>query len=173
MSVFNLKYIEENYKSKYYSFKSHDNDDDEDEDDDDDDKSAPKKDYKHLTKQEIGNLVNIIKLSLDKFPKIKKCCDFVDLSDKEEINDDGERESSFDKYYRSKGTAFIELINGDVYSGYPDFKDGGNEAFDKDSKEFVKYINEEFKKRNRKAKFMVGPDRDDDAISYGVKSLVE
>ena len=104
------------------------------------------------------------------FPKLKRCCDYIDLNDKDHINDDGERESSFGKYYSSSPKAFIELMNGDTYSGYPDFKDHGSENYEKDAHNYVKKVNEILDDRNIKAKFMVGPDREDDAISFGVKS---
>ena len=104
------------------------------------------------------------------FPKLKRCCDYVDLNDKDHINDDGERESSFGKYYSSSPKAFIELMNGDTYSGYPDFKDHGSESYEKDAHKYVKKVNEILDDRNIKAKFMVGPYREDDAISLGVKS---
>ena len=40
----------------------------------------------------------------------------------------------------------------------------------KDARDYVKKVNEILDDRNIKAKFMVGPDREDDAISFGVKS---
>lgn len=172
--------------------KDEDNDDDEDDDDDDeedddDDKKSSSSDSKsesdknknkekkeqateHLTKEEIRRIMTIATSTLMDFPKLKRCCDYVDLNDKDHINDDGERESSFGKYYSSSPKAFIELMNGDTYSGYPDFKDHGSENYEKDAHKYVKKVNEILDDRNIKAKFMVGPDREDDAISFGVKS---
>lgn len=172
--------------------KDEDNDDDEednddDDEDDDDDKKSSSSDSKseydknkskekkeqateHLTKEEIRRIMTIATSTLMDFPKLKRCCDYVDLNDKDHINDDGERESSFGKYYSSSPKAFIELMNGDTYSGYPDFKDHGSENYEKDAHNYVKKVNEILDDRNIKAKFMVGPDREDDAISFGVKS---
>ena len=172
--------------------KDEDNDDDEDDDDDDEEdddddkkssssysksesdknKSKEKKEQatEHLTKEEIRRIMTIATSTLMDFPKLKRCCDYVDLNDKDHINDDGERESSFGKYYSSSPKAFIELMNGDTYSGYPDFKDHGSENYEKDAHNYVKKVNEILEDRNIKAKFMVGPDREDDAISFGVKS---
>ena len=163
-----------------------DDDDDDEEDDDDDKKSSSsysksesdknkskeKKEQatEHLTKEEIRRIMTIATSTLMDFPKLKRCCDYVDLNDKDHINDDGERESSFGKYYSSSPKAFIELMNGDTYSGYPDFKDHGSENYEKDAHNYVKKVNEILDDRNIKAKFMVGPDREDDAISFGVKS---
>ena len=56
------------------------------------------------------------------------------------------------------------------FSGYPDFRNGGNANYEIDEKAFVKDMNEFLKQRNISAKFMVGKDRDDEAISFGVKS---
>lgn len=162
-------------------------DDDDDDEDDDDDKKSSSSDSKseydknkskekkeqateHLTKEEIRRIMTIATSTLMDFPKLKRCCDYVDLNDKDHINDDGERESSFGKYYSSSPKAFIELMNGDTYSGYPDFKDHGSENYEKDAHNYVKKVNEILDDRNIKAKFMVGPDREDDAISFGVKS---
>ena len=164
-----------------------DEDEDDDDEDDDDDKKSSSSDSKseydknkskdkkeqateHLTKEEIRRIMTIATSTLMDFPKLKRCCDYVDLNDKDHINDDGERESSFGKYYSSSPKAFIELMNGDTYSGYPDFKDHGSENYEKDAHNYVKKVNEILDDRNIKAKFMVGPDREDDAISFGVKS---
>ena len=199
MSIFNKKFIlNEKYVSKYAQYlddddgKDEDNDDDEDDDEedydeDDDDKKSSSSDSKsesnnnknkekkeqateHLTKEEIRRIMTIATSTLMDFPKLKRCCDYVDLNDKDHINDDGELESSFGKYYSSSPKAFIELMNGDTYSGYPDFKDHGSENYEKDAHNYVKKVNEILDDRNIKAKFMVGPDREDDAISFGVKS---
>lgn len=135
-------------------------------------KSEEKKEQtpEHLTKEEIRRIMTIATSTLMDFPKLKRCCDYADLNDKDHINDEGERESSFGKYYSSSPKAFIELMNGDTYSGYPDFKDHGSENYEKDAHNYVKKVNEILEDRNIKAKFMVGPDREDDAISFGVKS---
>lgn len=125
--------------------------------------------YNHLTKEEIRRAVSIVMTELKDFPKLKKCCDFVDLSDKEEINDDGEHESSFDKYYHSSPYSFIEIINGDTLSGYPDSRND-SEAFENDSRKFVKAVNDEFETKNIHAKFLTNPNRDDDVVSFGIKS---
>lgn len=173
-------------------------DDDEEEDEDDDDEksdsnkskdnksssnvsnqsnnnssSEEKKTPQHLSKEEIRRIMTIATSTLMDFPKLKKCCDYVDLNDKDHINDDGVRESSFGKYYNSSAKAFIELMNGDIYSGYPDFKDKGSEAYEKDAHAFVKAVNEMLESRHIQAKFSIGSDKEDDAISFGVKSTKE
>ena len=174
-----------------------DEDDDEEDDDDDDEKSdsnkskdtksssnvrnqsnnnsssEEKKTHQHLSKEEIRRIMTIATSTLMDFPKLKKCCDYVDLNDKDHINDDGVRESSFGKYYNSSAKAFIELMNGDIYSGYPDFKDKGSEAYEKDAHAFVKAVNEMLESRHIQAKFSIGSDKEDDSISFGVKSTKE
>lgn len=178
-----LRYLEEVYKSKYAEFLDDDDDDDEEEDDEDSsdekDKDSKKnenekpKTPQHLSKNEILAARNKAGMILSNFPKLKKCCDFIDLSDKENINDDGERESAYDAYYNSEAKAFIKLMDGDVFSGYPDFRSGGSDVYEKDAKEYVKAVNDSFERTGMKAKFMVGPGRDDEAISFGVKSTKE
>ena len=201
MAIFTKEFIlHEKYVSKYakylddYDDKMEDkeDDDDEEEDEDDDDEksdsnkskdtksssnvrnqsnnnssSEEKKTPQHLSKEEIRRIMTIATSTLMDFPKLKKCCDYVDL------NDDGVRESSFGKYYNSSAKAFIELMNGDIYSGYPDFKDKGSEAYEKDAHAFVKAVNEMLESRHIQAKFSIGSDKEDDAISFGVKSTKE
>lgn len=195
--------LHEKYVSKYAKYldeddddKMEDEEDDDDEEEEDDEKSdsnkskntkssnnvknqsnnsssEEKKTPQHLSKEEIRRIMTIATSTLMDFPKLKKCCDYVDLNDKDHINDDGVRESSFGKYYNSSAKAFIELMNGDIYSGYPDFKDKGSEAYEKDAHAFVKAVNETLESRHIQAKFSIGSDKEDDAISFGVKSTKE
>ena len=191
------KYLD-NYDDKMKDKEDDDYEEDDEEDDDDDDEksdsdkskdnksssnvrnqsnnnlsSEEKKTPQHLSKEEIRRIMTIATSTLMDFPKLKKCCDYVDLNDKDHINDDGVRESSFGKYYNSSAKAFIELMNGDIYSGYPDFKDKGSEAYKKDAHAFVKAVNEMLESRHIQAKFSIGSDKEDDAISFGVKSTKE
>lgn len=187
------EYLEEAYKSKYASYLEEDDDDDyEDEDDEEEDdsksnsskskdssdkkKESEKKDPPpiptYLSTSELMKIRNIAVIVLSKYPKLKKCCDYVDLKDKDHINDDGERESELGKYYHSGDRkSFIKLMDGDVFSGYPDFRSGGNEAYEKDSKAFAKEMNEMLEDKGIKAKWCTGPDKDDEAISFGVRSI--
>ena len=64
-------------------------------------------------------------------------------------------------------------MNVDIYSGYPDFKDKGSEAYKKDAHAFVKAVNEMLESRHIQAKFSIGSDKEDDSISFGVKSTKE
>lgn len=185
------EYLEEAYKSKYASYLEEDDDDYEDEDDEEEDdsksnsskskdssdkkKESEKKDPPpiptYLSTSELMKIRNIAVIVLSKYPKLKKCCDYVDLKDKDHINDDGERESELGKYYHSGDRkSFIKLMDGDVFSGYPNFRSGGNEAYEKDSKAFTKEMNEMLEDRGIKAKWCTGPDKDDEAISFGVRS---
>lgn len=194
------KYLEEAYVSKYAKYlEDDDNDEDwdyEDEDDEEDDKKSSTKsskdssdknpangnDKKHEQKEnppsltylsttDISKIRNIAIIVLSKYSKLKKCCDYVDLRDKDHINDDGNRESELGKYYHSGDPkSFIKIMDGDVFSGYPDFRNGGNEAYEKDSKAFCKEMNEMLEDRGIKAKWCEGPNRDDEAISFGVRS---
>ena len=179
------EFLEEAYVSKYAKYLEDDDDDfdDEDEDEEEDSKSkssskVEKKDSKEapkfpsfLSTSEIMKIRNIAIIVLAKYPKLKKCCDYVDLRDKDHINDDGERESELGKYYNSGDPkSFIKLMDGDVFSGYPDFRSGGNEAYDKDTKAFTKEINEVLEDKGIKAKWCTGPDKEDEAISFGVRS---
>ena len=184
------EFLEEAYKSKYAKYLEEDDDDEEYEDDEDeedyDDKkpskssndysSDKKEDEKkevptYLSTSELLKIRNIAVIVLAKYPKLKKCCDYVDLRDKDHINDDGERESELGKYYHSGDPkSFIKLMDGDVFSGYPDFRSGGNEAYEKDSKAFTKEMNEMLEDKGIKAKWGTGPEKDDEAISFGVRS---
>lgn len=187
------EYLEEAYKSKYESYLEEDDDDeyeDEEDDEDEDDsdsKSSNKKNSSdkkkelekkeappiptYLSTSELMKIRNIAVIVLSKYPKLKKCCDYVDLKDKDHINDDGERESELGKYYHSGDRkSFIKLLDGDVFSGYPDFRSGGNEAYEKDCKAFIKEMNEMLEDKGIKAKWCTGPDKDDEAISFGVRS---
>ena len=182
-------YLKEAYVSKYAKYFDNE-DDDDDWDDEEDEKKDTKKgtdnkssDDKSTVKEipssptflntnEIMRIRNISLIILSKYKKLKKCCDFVALRDKDHINDDGERESELGKYYnRDDPTkAFLKIIDGDVFSGYPDFRSGGNEEYEKDSKAFCREMNEELEDKNIKAKWCIGPNKDDEAISFGVKS---
>lgn len=64
-------------------------------------------------------------------------------------------------------------MNGDIYSGYPDFKDKGSETYEKDAHAFVKAVNEMLESKHIQAKFSIGSDKEDDSISFGVKSTKE
>lgn len=187
------KYLDDDDDDKNEDTDDEDNEDDDEEEEDEksnskskNDKSSDskknqpsnnsseaKKTPQHLSKEEIRRIMTIATSTLMDFPKLKKCCDYVDLNDKDHINDDGERESSFGKYYNSSAKAFIELMNGDIYSGYPDFKDKGSEAYEKDAHAFVKAVNETLESRHIQAKFSIGSEKEDDAISFGVKSTKE
>lgn len=168
MAIFDKKYLEEAYNSKYSKYLK--NDDDDDDEDDDKEEDDNKSEIQHLSQMELRRISTMIMSKLQDYPKLKKCCDYISLSDKDHINDDGKRASAFDDYYDDEPTAFIKLVDGDVFSGYPDFRNGGNANYEKDEKAFVKDMNEFLKQRNISAKFMVGKDRDDEAISFGVKS---
>lgn len=195
--LFDLKYLTEAYKSKYASYFDNDDMDDEDEDDDDDedeeeetktsskDKSSNNKDDKkedtapkavpkpltHLQSRDLYRIIDIAKNTVNKFPKLKKCFDYVDISDKCEIDDEGRRASALDLYRQKSVTAYIKLIEGDVWSGYPDFKDGGSDTFEDDAKAYVKAVNEKLVEFGIMAKFVNNHDNNDEAISFGVKSF--
>ena len=191
------EYLEEAYVSKYAKYLDDDDDDDNEEDDDEEEptskfnskksevkntssKDIEKRDDKkkevptipsYLSTEELLKIRNIAVIVLHKYPKLKKCCDYIDLKDKDHINDDGERESELDKYYNSGNPkSFVKLIDGDVFSGYPNFRSGGNEAYEKDAKAFTKEMNETLEDRGIKAKWCTGPDKEDEAISFGVRS---
>lgn len=192
------RYLEEAYVSKYAKYLDDDDNDNDDEDEDEeeespksdskkhdvkksvssDDKSKEKDDKKeipttpsYLSTEELLKIRNVAVIVLHKYPKLKKCCDYIDLKDKDHINDDGERESELDKYYNSGNPkSFVKLIDGDVFSGYPNFRSGGNEAYEKDARAFTKEMNETLEAKGIKAKWYVGPDREDEAISFGVRS---
>ena len=190
------RYLEEAYVSKYAKYLDDDDDDNEEDDDEEEStskfnskksevkntssKDIEKRDDKkkdvptipsYLSTEELLKIRNIAVIVLHKYPKLKKCCDYIDLKDKDHINDDGERESELDKYYNSGSPkSFVKLIDGDVFGGYPNFRSGGNEAYEKDAKAFTKEMNETLEDRGIKAKWCTGPDKEDEAISFGVRS---
>ena len=123
----------------------------------------------HLTKDEIRRAISIVMNDLNQFPRLKKCCDFVDLNDREEINDDGEHESAFEKYFRSSPYSFIEIINGDSLPGYPNSRND-SEDLESDSRKFVKMVNDSFEAKKINAKLVTNPHKDDDVVSFGIKS---
>lgn len=124
----------------------------------------------HLTKEEIRSILGTVHFKLRDFPRLKKCCDFVDLNDNEEINDEGEHESPYERYYAHGPYKYLELINGDTLSGYPDSRND-SEAYEKDSRAFIKAVNEELEAKRIKAKFCTKEDKDDEVVSFGIKSL--
>lgn len=196
--IFDLKYLTEAYKSKYASYFDNDDMDEEDEDDDDEDEEddtkeesskeskssdsnkndkkedTPKKvvpkPLRHIQSRDLYRIMDIAKNVVNKFPKLKKCFDYVDISDKCEIDDEGRRASALDLYHQKSATAYIKLIEGDVWSGYPDFKDSGSDTFENDAKAYAKAVNEKIVEFGIMAKFMNGHDNNDEAISFGVKS---
>jgi len=215
MAIFDLKFLQEKYVSKYAKYLDDDDDKDQTDDEDDDEnedeedekeekveekkssaiysqknmKAATEKkqqqtdsskeekkedDDMHLNRDEIRKCLDAIKVVLPQFENLKKCCDYIDLADKDKINDEGQRVSSYDNYYADKPNAFLQLLDGEVWGGYPKFRDGGNEDFEDDSNAFVKQVNELLVKHKIPAKFKVGPDKQsDESISYGVKSTKE
>lgn len=180
MAIFTKRYLEETYKSKYSEYLDHDDDEDNDYDDEEyskssndknkADKKAPVK-YHHLSQSEIRRVLTVVTSIIRNYPNLKKCCDYIDLSYKDHINDDGERESPFGKYYHGDAKDYIQLIDGDVFSGYPDFRSGGNTKYEKDEKDFVKNVNDILKSKGIEAKFSAVSDHDDEAINFGVRSL--
>lgn len=134
----------------------------------DDGMERPSKAIKHLSNSEIRRCRDIIKSCINKYPRIKKCCDYIDLYDNEEFDDEGERSSALDRYKSKKGSSYLRLVEGDVYSGYPDFKEEGSEVFHDDVSDLKEDINEKFKSLNIPAEFMVKLDYD--AINFGVIS---
>lgn len=134
----------------------------------DDDIERPSKTIKHLSNSEIRRCRDIIKSCINKYPRIKKCCDYIDLYDNEEFDDEGERSSALDRYKSRKGSSYLRLVEGDVYSGYPDFKEEGSEVFHDDVSDLKEDVNEKFKSLNIPAEFMVKLDYD--AINFGVIS---
>jgi hypothetical protein len=161
MAVFNREYIKEasSYKSSYshYSWQ-----------DDEDEMDKPSKPVKHLSNTEIRRARDIIKSAISKFPKINKCCDYIDLYDTEEFDDDGNRSSALEKYKNKKATSYFRLVDGDVFSGYPNFRDDGSEDFSDDVEDLKKEINDRFKQLNFPAEFVAKSD--DEAINFGIVS---
>lgn len=178
MAIFNIRYIEEKYISKYASYLNNDDDDKDEDDKEEDTGKSDDKDKKkdsssipeHLNKFEIESIINIARSILNKFPKLKKCCDYIDLNDKENINDEGKRESAYGRYYSSHANAFLELINGDVYSGYPDFKGRDSDEYENDIENFVKEVNKSIEAKNISAKFSVTKNKEDESIGFGIRS---
>lgn len=127
----------------------------------------------HLSKEEITKALDIIKVYLSNHQKLKKCCDYIDLSDKDKINDNGDHVSSYDNYYAGKSNAFLQLVDGEVWDGYPDFKEGGDEQYDKDVSKLVKDINEKLKDQKLPVKFVKGSIDNNETISFGIKSTKE
>ena len=153
------KYIlSEASKYSYYSWQ----------DDDEDEIDKPAKLIKHLSNTEIRRAKDIIKSTISKYPKIKKCCDYIDLYDTEEFDDDGNRSSALERYKKRNGSAYFKLVDGDVFSGYPNFRGEGSEDFNDDVEDLKKEINEKFKQLNFPAEFVVK--NDDEAINFGVIS---
>ena len=134
----------------------------------DDNIERPSKIIKHLSNSEIRRCRDIIKSCINKYPRIKKCCDYIDLYDNEEFDDEGERSSALDRYKSRKGSSYLRLVEGDVYSGYPDFKEEGSEVFHDDVSDLKEDVNEKFKSFNIPAEFMVKLDYD--AINFGIIS---
>lgn len=191
MAIFDLRFLNEAYKSKYASYFDNDDmdDDDLDDEDDEEEKKTPSKSLTtkssnntnndkpkpvqltHIKSGDLYRIIQLVKSTVGKFPRLKKCFDYVDISDKCEIDDDGRRASALD-LYRQKGVgAYIKLVEGDVWAGYPDFKDGGSDTYEEDCKAFVKAMNERIVEMGIMAKFANAHDGNDEAISFGVRSF--
>lgn len=135
---------------------------------DDEETERTNKFIKHLNNNEIRRCRDIIKSCINKFPKIKKCCDYIDLYDTEEFDDDGKRSSVLSRYQTKKGSSYLRLVDGDVYSGYPDFKEEGSEEYRDDINDLKEEVDERFKSLNIPAEFVVK--FEDDSINFGIVS---
>ena len=181
MGIYSLKFIEEAYKSKYagYFDKEKDDDDDEDDDDDDDDhkktsvaSNASKPVTKHIDIQTLQKISSLAKSTLEDYKQLKKCCDIVDLTYKDDFDDEGRKASTWDIYIQKKPNSFVQIIDGDVFSGYP----GKEKETDyvKDRKAFVKSVNDKIQSMGIKGvKFISTGSEDDEAVSFGVKAVAE
>ena len=136
--------------------------------DDEEETERTNKFIKHLNNSEIRRCRDIIKSCINKFPKIKKCCDYIDLYDTEEFDDDGKRSSALSRYQSKKGSSYLRLVDGDVYSGYPDFKEEGSEEYRDDINDLKEEVDERFKSLNIPAEFVVK--FEDDSINFGIIS---
>lgn len=172
MAIYNLRYIQEAYKSKYAGYFDKDYDDDEEEDDDDDEKekksSEPRNPSKHVSNSNLKRISLIAKATLSEFPKLKRCCDFINIDDKDDYDDDGKKASAYDFYMQKKPTSYIQLLDGDIFSGYPNKDD--SDDYEEDKKAFIKRVNEKLENEKINAKF-TSSGGDEDSVSFGVKAL--
>ena len=90
------------------------------------------------------------------------------MYDTEEFDDDGKRSSALSRYQSKKGSSYLRLVDGDVYSGYPDFKEEGSEEYRDDINDLKEEVDERFKSLNIPAEFVVK--FEDDSINFGIIS---
>ena len=76
MAIFDKKYLEEAYNSKYSKYLKNDDDEDEDDDKEEDDS---KSEIQHLSQMELRRISTMIMSKLQDYPKLKKCCDYISL----------------------------------------------------------------------------------------------
>ena len=163
MAIFDKEYIINEYAYKY----NNSNDDE-----DDDDPMSYKKATQHLTNSEIRRAREVIQSIINKYPKIKKSANQIDLYDNEgDMDDNGEFSSPIQRYKKKRPSSYIKLIDGDLLSGYPDFKSGSSEEYSDDLEEMKKAINDKLKSLSIPAVFVVGNEGDEEDISYGIRSI--
>ena len=156
MAIFNEKYV-----SKYAFIN----------DDDDIDNDTPSKPIKYFNRTEIYRIINIIKKEVSKFPKLAKCCEYVELEEKDDYDDDARRVSPMDRYFAGGPGKYLKVIEGDVWPGYPDFNSNGSNDYENDRHDLIKSVNKSFKEKNIPAIFTYGSTSSDESISLGIKSI--
>lgn len=156
----------EKYVSKYAAFGDDDDDDQYDGIDD-----LPYKEVDHLTRSDVHRMVGIIKSNLSKYDKLKKCCEFIDVNSNDKFDDNGNYKSAYDIYKDDrKSDSYFKVIEGDVWSGYPNFNNNGADEYAKDKRDFIKDVNKEFNSKGIGALF-TSKGGDGASISFGLKSM--
>lgn len=132
-------------------------------------KKKPQKEYHHLNMNEIKQCIQIAKESLKEFPKLKKCCSFINLNEK-----DDEDKTPLQYYFESSGSSKLVIIDGDLWDGYPNLRaDGVWEIYQEDENKFLKSAQEKIDQKSIKAEIFPTGLADWDGVEFAIKSLKE
>lgn len=152
--------LDEKYVTKYDAFG-----------DDDEEFDSPNRPVDYLTRSEVHSIIGVIKGCVSKYPKLAKCCEFININDNDKYDADGNYASAYDLYKDGKANSYFRVIEGDVWDGYPDFNGDGADTFANDKREFIKDVNKEFNTKGIKAFFTSKNEGGSGTISFGLKSL--
>lgn len=117
-------------------------------------KKNKQKEYHHLNRDEIKEIVAICKRNINKFPKLKKCTTF---------------KNTMSEYYQGSGNEGYYFADVDVWDGYPNPRNEYDLVTD-DENEFFKLCNNECKENNILAEITAEGDWDTfDFVAFSKK----
>lgn len=122
-------------------------------------KKKKQKDYHHLNRNEIRDIVAICKRNITKFPKLKKSTSF---------------KNTISEYYQGSGNEGYYFADVDIWDGYPENPRGNYDNINDDQNNFLDLCNKECKEKNILAKITSEGDWDTfDFVAYSEKEKEE